>query len=204
MDYRNPAQLPDGMVLVVGAGNSGLQIALELAATRPVLVAAGSQAQTLPQSFLGRDIFWWLTKTGLLTKAGNSRLGRRLRSRGELVIGTQLGDLGKRGVEFCGRVTTAGGDMVGTADGRSVRPRTVIWATGFRSDWSWIDVEGLDFAAGLPSHQRGVTPVPGLYFLGLPWQHSRGSGLLGFVKHDAEFLAARIRSSSSRPSSAPV
>ena len=81
-DYRNPDQLPDGPVLVVGAGNSGLQIAAELAATRPVTVAVGTRPPMLPQRFLGRDLFWWLTRLGLITKTADSRLARRLRQEG--------------------------------------------------------------------------------------------------------------------------
>ena len=91
-DYRNPEQLPAGPVLVVGAANSGLQIAAELHRTRPVAVAAGSATRTLPQRILGRDLFWWLTATGLFTAPAQSRLGRRFRNSGELVIGTSAGD----------------------------------------------------------------------------------------------------------------
>jgi putative flavoprotein involved in K+ transport len=66
----------------------------------------------------------------------------------------------------------------------------VIWATGFRQDFSWVDAPVL--IGGRPVHTRGVTSVPGLYFLGLPWQHTRGSALLGWVGRDAAFLAQRI------------
>ena len=70
--------------------------------------------------------------------------------------------------------------------------RSVIWATGFRLDHSWIDVPVFD-EAGRVVHERGVTESPGLYFLGLPWQHTRGSALLGWVKDDAEYLARADR-----------
>jgi putative flavoprotein involved in K+ transport len=190
--YRNASQLPDGPVLVVGGANSGLQVALELAATRPVAVAMGDKAQMLPQTVLGRDLFWWLTAAGLVTRPADSRLGARMRARGELVIGTRLEDLRSQGIELCGRVTRASGGVVGTADGRELTPASVVWATGFRPDWSWVDVPDA-VADGQAVHERGVTPVPGLCFLGLPWQHSRGSALLGFVRHDAEFLAGHLR-----------
>ena len=98
-DYRNPDQLPDGTVLVVGAGNSGLQIAAELAATRPVTVAVGTRPPMLPQRFLGRDLFWWLTRLGLITKTADSRLARRLRKKGDLVIGTRWRDLARLGIQ---------------------------------------------------------------------------------------------------------
>ena len=67
----------------------------------------------------------------------------------------------------------------------------VIWATGYRPDYSWIELPVVD-EAGRLRHRRGVTDVPGLYFLGLSWQHTRGSALIGWVKDDAEFIAARI------------
>lgn len=194
-EYRNPSQLPDGPVLVVGGGNSGLQIALELAARRPVTLAMGGKAQMLPQTVLGKDVFWWLTKAGLVNRPADSRLARRMRARGELVIGTRLKDLEARGVQFCGRVIGATGSRIRTADGRDLAPASVVWATGFRSDWSWIDVPGA-VADGRVIHQGGVTPVPGLFFLGLPWQHSRGSSLLGFVGDDAQFVAERLHVSS--------
>ena len=192
-EYRNASQLSDGPVLVVGGGNSGLQIALELAATRPVTVAMGDKAQMLPQRVLGKDVFWWLTAASLVTRPADSRLGRRMRARGELVIGTRLDDLRSQGVELCGRVASASGAVIGTADGRELTPASVVWATGFRSDWWWVDLPGA-VADGQVVHQRGLTPVPGLCFLGLPWQHSRGSALLGFVNDDAEFIAENLRS----------
>jgi putative flavoprotein involved in K+ transport len=67
----------------------------------------------------------------------------------------------------------------------------VIWATGYRPDYSWLKLPIFD-ADGRLRHRRGVTDVPGLYFLGLTWQHTRGSALIGFVKDDAEFIAGRI------------
>ena len=84
--------------------------------------------------------------------------------------------------------------MVRFADGGTLEGRTVIWATGFRSDYSWIHVPGV-FTDGRVVHRRGVTEVPGLYFLGLSWQHTRGSALLGFVNDDAAYLADRIATS---------
>jgi putative flavoprotein involved in K+ transport len=80
-------------------------------------------------------------------------------------------------------------------DGGQVEVAAVVWATGYRSDWSWVDVpRALDEdRADQVLQQRGVSPVSGLYFIGLPWMHSRGSSLLGFVKNDAAYLAPIIR-----------
>ena len=83
--YRRPADVPEGRVLVVGGGNTGFQIAKELAASREVHLAIGSRQTPLPQRLLGRDLFWWLTKLGLLSKTVESRLGRRARSRDTLI-----------------------------------------------------------------------------------------------------------------------
>ncbi|MDQ1631050.1 MAG: putative flavoprotein involved in transport [Frankiaceae bacterium] len=198
-DYRNPEALPDGPALVVGAGNSGLQIAGELVRSRDVDLAVGSASPALPQRLLGRDLFWWLTKLHLIGKPADSRLGRRMRTRGEFTIGSNRKQLAAAGVRFRSRVTAAEGSSVALADGTTVTPRSVIWATGFRPDYSWLDVDGV-FAEGHVRHTSGVTEVPGLYFLGLSWQRSRGSALLGFVADDAAPLADQIARRASVPS----
>ena len=189
--YQNAQQLPDGPVVVVGAGNSGLQIAAELAATRDVIVAIGTRPPGLPQRFLGRDLFWWMTKLGLMDKTAESRLAQRVRAKGDLVIGTRWRDLADLGVETRPRVVRTSGRTVTFDDGSSTEVSGVIWATGFRPDYSWLQVPGV-LVDGQIAHRRGITNVPGLSFLGLPWQHTRGSALLGFVRHDAEWLAGRL------------
>ena len=191
--YRNPGALPGGPVLVVGAGNSGLQIAEELSASRPVQVSVGTQPPMLPQRPLGRDLFWWLTRLGLMRVPAESRLGRRVQARGEFVIGTDRRALQRAGVGFRPRVTGADGRTVRFADGSTADVGTVIWATGYRSDYSWLHVPGV-VRDGRVIHRRGVTEVPGLYVLGLSWQHTRGSALLGFVRADAVHLADRVES----------
>jgi putative flavoprotein involved in K+ transport len=82
------------------------------------------------------------------------------------------------------------------ADGTSSTPAAIVWATGYRSDYSVLDIAGATDSTGAPVHQRGVSPVSGLYFLGLPWQHTRGSALLGFVGADASYIADRIAAAS--------
>jgi putative flavoprotein involved in K+ transport len=187
--YRNPEQLPDGPVLVVGAGNSGAQIATELRRSRPVALSGGSATRALPQRVLGRDLFWWLTTTGLISAPAQSRLGRRFRNGGELVIGTSSRHLARSGVTGHPRVTAADTTTVAFADGTTITPAAIVWATGYRSDYTFIDIPGAVDTAGAPVHRRGVSPVPGLYFLGLPWQHTRGSAQLGFVGADASHIA---------------
>ena len=205
-EYRSPEALPEGPALVVGGGNSGFQIAEELARTRPVELSVGAAYPALPQRVLGRDLFWWLTRLGLMRVTAASRLGRRVQSRGEFLIGSSRRGLQRAGVRFRPRLVDAAGRTVRFADGTSCEVAVVVWATGFRSDYSWIDVPGV-LRAGRVFHARGVTEVPGLYFLGLSWQHTRGSALLGFVGGDAAYVAraaALYRDRDVVPSSSPV
>jgi putative flavoprotein involved in K+ transport len=196
--YLRPGDVPEGRVLVAGGGNTGYQIAEELSATHPVLLAVGSRQKPLPQKLLGRDIFWWLAKTGLIHKTVESRIGRRLRGR-DTLIGSSPRTLRRRGVELKPRVVGARGRTISFADGSTIDVDAVIWATGYRVDHSWIDVPVFG-SRGQARHHRGVTDVPGLYFLGLSWQHTRGSALVGWVGEDAEFIASRIADTASRPS----
>ncbi len=189
--YHNPAGLPDGPLLVVGAGNSGLQIAEELITTRQVDVAVGTSPPMLPQRILGQDLFWWLTRLGVMRVPATSRLGGRMQARGEFVIGTNRKRLQQAGVRFRPRLAGAEGRTVRFGDGSTLDVDVVIWATGYRSDHSWIHVPEA-FRDGRIVHRRGVTDVPGLYFLGLSWQYTRGSALLGFVGRDAAHVADRI------------
>jgi putative flavoprotein involved in K+ transport len=190
-DYRNPQSIPPGPVLVVGAGNSGMQIAEELVATRQVDVSVGEKAPMLPQRLLGQDLFWWLNRLGVMRMNTTTRLGRRLEARGEFVIGTNRRRLERAGVRFRGRLVNTQGQTARFTDGSTLDVPVVIWATGYRSDYSWIAVPGA-VVDGRVVHRRGVTDVPGLYFLGLPWQYTRGSALLGFVSDDAAYLAEQI------------
>jgi putative flavoprotein involved in K+ transport len=190
-DYRNPQALPEGPVLVVGGGNSGFQIAEELAATRQVDLSIATRYPMLPQRFLGRDLFWWLTRLGLLRVTVTSRMGRRM-SRRDFVIGTNRRRLERKRVRFRPRLVDAEGRTVRFADHRLLEDvGVVVWATGYRPDYAWIQIPGV-VREGHVVHRRGVTEVPGLYFLGLSWQHTRGSALLGFVHEDAAYLADRV------------
>jgi FtsP/CotA-like multicopper oxidase with cupredoxin domain/cation diffusion facilitator CzcD-associated flavoprotein CzcO len=189
--YRTPASIPAGPVLVVGGGNTGFQIAEELAGSHEVHLSIGSRQTPLPQRILGRDLFWYLDRTGLIHKSKTSRIGRRAAGR-DTLIGSSPRSLRRRhGVRLRGRAVDAGASTVTFSDGTSLDVRTVIWATGFGVDHSWIDVPVFD-QDGRLVHQRGVTESLGLFFLGLTWQHTRGSALLGWVRDDAEYIANRI------------
>jgi putative flavoprotein involved in K+ transport len=203
--YRNPQALPAGPVLVVGGGNSGFQIAEELAkAGRQVDLSTGTKMPVLPQRFAGRDLFWWLTRLGLLRINVSSRLGRRMSSR-DFIIGGSRRRLRAAGVRLRPAVAGADARTVRFADGTSLDVRTVVWATGYRPDYSWLDISGI-VGDGKVIHQRGVTELPGLYFLGLSWQHTRASALLGFVDDDAAYLTGQIVNNTptvSQPAAAP-
>jgi putative flavoprotein involved in K+ transport len=189
--YRRPQGLPMGKILVVGGGNTGFQIAKELSESREVHLSIGAHQMPLPQRILGRDIFWYLEGTRLIYKTTESRIGRRMAGR-DTLIGSRPSTLRRRyGVRLHGRTVDAGGRAVHFDDGERVEPDAVIWATGFRADFSWIDLPVFD-DMGRVVHRRGATDSPGLYFLGLSWLHTRGSALIGWVKDDAEYLAQQI------------
>jgi putative flavoprotein involved in K+ transport len=120
-----------------------------------------------------------------------SRLGRRLQGRDTLIGSSPSAARRRHGIELRTRAVEASGTEIRSADGSALSPKAVIWATGFALDHSFVQapVFGED---GRAEHRRGVTAVPGLYFLGLPWQHTRGSALLGWGKDDAEYIASEI------------
>jgi putative flavoprotein involved in K+ transport len=195
--YRSPFDLPDGPALVVGAGNSGAQIALELARFRKVWLA-GPDTGHLPRRLLGRDLFDWIWP--VMTRAtADTRLGRRIRARatrgGDALIGIPEREIAAAGVTRVGRITDMRGGLPVCADergGEVLQPRVVVWCTGFLPDYSWIALPVLD-ARGFPRHRRGVaTDAPGLYFLGLRFQHRMTSSLLGGVGADAAFVAEQV------------
>jgi putative flavoprotein involved in K+ transport len=197
--YRAPGDLPDGPVLVVGGGNTGFQIAEELSATREVHLSVGSRQTPLPQRILGRDLFWYLEKIGAMRKSTDTRMGRRLAGR-DTLIGSNPRTLRKRhGVQLHPRAVEASGHTIRFSDRSGLDVGAVILATGFRNDHSWIDAPIFD-ARNRVVHRRGVTDSPGLYFLGLTWQYTRGSALIGWVGDDAAYIADEINSfHTSRP-----
>ena len=142
---------------------------------------------------LGRDLFWYLDRTGLMGKTTGSRIGRRMRARDPVLIGSSPRAIRRHGtVRLRPRATGASGTTVTFADGTELAPSAVIWATGYRLDHSWIDAPVFDERGDLV-HERGVTAAPGLVFVGMPWQHTRGSALLGWVEHDAAHLVEHLR-----------
>jgi putative flavoprotein involved in K+ transport len=190
-DYRGPADVPHGPVLVVGGGNTGYQIAEELAAGQEVHLAVGSRQLPLPQRLLGRDVFRYLEAGRFMRVTVQSRLGQRLQGRDTLIGSSPRAARRRHGIELRTRAVEASGTAIRFADGSALSPKAVIWAPGFALDHSFVQAPVFGENRRV-EHRRGVTAVPGLYLLGLPWQHTRGSALLGWVKDDAEYIASEI------------
>jgi putative flavoprotein involved in K+ transport len=247
--YRNPAQLPEGAILVVGSGSSGTQIAEELLESgRRVYLSIGPHDRP-PRAYRGRDYCWWLGVLGKWdavarepgrehvtiavsgVRGGHTIDFRRLAARGMILVGRteayadgaisfasdlvdnlEQGDLNLRSLldEADTYVVRNGLDLPEEAEARAIGPdsdcitnpisrldlaktgiTTIIWATGFVPDYSWIELDIFN-EDGRPRHQRGVSAEPGLYFLGLPWQSRRGSSFIWGVWHDAKYLADQI------------
>ena len=197
-DYRNPAQLRDGAVLVVGAGNSGAEIALEVSRTHRTWLSGRASGQ-IPFKHgpaMARFVFPVVRFVGHHVLTLRTPMGRRARTsfiaHGAPLIRTKTKDLEAAGVEMVPRTTGAVGGLPVVADGRVVDVDSVIWCTGFHTDFGWIDlpVFGDD---GRPVHDRGVVVgEPGLYFVGMPFQYAASSEVLPGMGRDAEHIAGKI------------
>lgn len=208
-EYRDPSQLQAGLVLVVGASNSGAEIAMSAVREHPVILS-GRDTGTMPmrpESRLARLFdppFWFFINH--VVKA-DTAIGRRARpmvvDRGGPLERIWPTDLAAAGVERAfGRTVGVRDGWPVLDDGRVVEAANVIWCTGFRPDFDLVTprITGSD---GWPIHRRGVVEgVSGLYLIGLPFQHSGASSLLGGVGRDARFIADRIAERSARPRAA--
>ena len=247
--YHRPAQLPEGAVLVVGAGSSGVQIADDLQrAGRKVFLSVGAHDRP-PRAYRGRDFCWWLGVLGewdaAIAKPGREHVTIAVSgARGGHTVDFRA--LGHQGITLVGLTESfadgrvrfrddlaeniANGDanylaMLDAADDyirrngldlpeepearrRLPDPEcvthplreldlaaagitSIIWATGYRVDFSWLQVDSFE-PGGKPRHHRGVGHEPGIYFLGLPWLSRRGSSFIWGVWHDAKFVADHI------------
>lgn len=185
--YRRPSEVPPGEVLVVGGGNSAAQIAEELAAHRPVSIASDGPIPMSPKTIAGVSIFWFLKTTRLLSADRDNAIAARMRPYSDTVIGLGLRKLVKSGrvAHIPHRVVGCAGDEVAFADGSRRRFRNILWCTGFRADTDWIKIDGALDDAGAPRHTRGVSPVPGLFWQGLPWQNALNSALINGVERES-------------------
>src|SRR5215212_6647298 len=192
-DYRTPGQLAAGRVLVVGDGATGRQIALELTDNHEVLLSAGRPRRVSPDRILGRSVFWWMDKSGVLRASRESAIGRYL-MKADPFPGKrlELEQLQRQGVNVVGRVIQAEGKKVSFADGKAAEVDAVVWATGYRDDADWVAIPEVKDARGNFLHYRGISPLPSLCFVGRSWQWRRGSALFAGVGEDAAYLTEHL------------
>jgi putative flavoprotein involved in K+ transport len=197
-EYKNPGQFHEGDVLVVGAGNSGAEVAIELARTHKVLLSGAgngaipfrpeSVAARVLMPFVGRVIFHRVLTT-------RTPIGKKVRpkwiSTGQPLIRVKPKDLAGVGVERVPRVTGVQSGLPQLADGRSVDVANVVWCTGFHPGFSWIDLPVL--GPQEPLHRRGIVESePGLYFIGLKFLYAVSSEQIQGVGRDADYIAGKI------------
>lgn len=191
--YKNPEQLQDGPALVVGDGDSGFQILDEISKSGRKTYFSGSlEVKTLPQEILGKTLWWWFTKTGFLSMNKNTWLGKRVMHNRQPIIGTDVkGILNRNNVIPVGHTNDAQEEIIQTEQQKLVDVKNIVWATGYRPNFSWI--KGLELTKeGYPKNKRGVSTIKNLYFIGLPWLHTRASATLGGIKKDATYLSNYI------------
>jgi putative flavoprotein involved in K+ transport len=212
--YRNPSQLLPGDVLVVGAANSGADIALDVVRSHRTYLA-GRHPGSIPFRIEGRParallpFLFRVVFHRILTV--DTPIGRRIRpamlSKGMPLIRVKPADLTAAGVERAPRVTGVADGKPQLADGRVLDVANVIWCTGFHPGLSWVDLPIRGLAAGEPEQVRGVVPgEPGLYFVGLTFLYSASSTMIHGVARDAERIADAItaRIAAARPDTAPA
>lgn len=191
--YRNAGQIPEGRVLVVGAGNSGAEIAVELARAGRQVWLSGRDTGHAPAVFMS-GLFRWLLATVLNADTPPGRkFKERVSALGAPLISLTSRDVTRAGVERAPRMDGVSGGQPHLADGRVLNVGAVVWATGFRSDFGWIKLPILA-ANGYPVHHRGVVASqPGLYFLGLFFQHTLTSANFAGMSADARYIAEHLR-----------
>jgi putative flavoprotein involved in K+ transport len=201
-DYRSVAQFQPGAVMLVGAGNSGADIALEAVRVGHRTWIAGrdpGQVPFRPERFFGRHVFAPLV-LGFMFRhvlTVNTPIGRKARqgvlARGTPLIRVKRGDLIAAGIERAPRVVGVRQGLPLLDDGRVLQVANIVWCTGFHPAFDWIDLPIFD-DDGLPQHRSGVVErAPGVYFVGLPFLHSMSSSMINGVGRDAERLVKEIR-----------
>ncbi|ALI99461.1 flavin-containing monooxygenase [Rufibacter tibetensis] len=191
--YRNPAQLSAGKVLVVGAGNSGAQIAVELAKTHEVHLSVKKEPKFSGLRKLGKSVFWWATKTGAIYASPTSLFGKKVLMNNDVIYGRELEKLlQNKQITLRPEITGFHQQEVLFKNGTQTSFNSIVWATGFRPNYPWLQIPGALAANGQPVHVQGVSPVEGLFYLGLSWQRSRSSALLLGAGRDARFIAQHL------------
>ena len=202
-EYRNPARLQEGCVLVVGAGNSGGEIAIEVVKQHPTWLAGKESGhvpfriEAAPARFIFLPLLFRVIGHRVLTV--RTPIGRRMRPRlvshGAPLVRVKPKDIVAAGIERVPRVVGAQGGLPLLEDGRVLEAANIIWCTGYRPDFSWIDLPifGEEDEPIEPIHSRGIVPdEPGLYFVGLFFLYAMSSGFLPGVGRDAERVVKHI------------
>ncbi|MBZ5519415.1 flavin-containing monooxygenase [Bacillus sp. KS1] len=191
--YKHSKQLAPGNVLVVGGGNSGAQIAVELSKERVTYLACSNKPVYFPLWIGKRSIFWWFDKLGVLHASHTSILGKFIQKKGDPIFGYELKHaIRQKKIILKQRVIAGKQNEIIFKDSSSLEVNNIIWATGFKNPLCWMKIEGVLDKEGRIIHHRGVSAVEGLYFIGLPWQHRRGSALLQGVGNDAEYIVKQM------------
>ncbi len=189
--YKGLHQLQEGDALVVGSGDSGYQILNEISKdkSRTVYFSGDTNIRSIPQQFLGKTLWWWFTLIGFLSYTKYSWIGKKISSIPQPIIGTDVKEiLSRKNVISGGRTKDALNDEIIFENKKVSTIKNIIWATGYRPNFKWI--EGLELDGdSYPKNYRGVSNIEGLYFIGLPWMYTRGSATLGGVAKDASYLA---------------
>ena len=192
--YKSLDQLQEGDCMVVGGGDSGYQILDEVSkdGTRTVYFSGNTNVKSIPQQFLGKTLWWWFTLVGFLKYSKYSWIGKKLSNVTQPVIGTDVKEiLSRKNVISVGRTNDTLGEDISFEKQKVSTIKNIIWATGYRPNFEWI--EGLELDQDhYPKNYRGVSNIEGLYFIGLPWMYTRGSATLGGVCKDAQYLADEI------------
>ncbi len=194
--YKNPAQLKGKHVTIVGGGNSATQLTEELHASgKEVTLISPKMPWFLPKTILGISSYWWFYLSGILHASAETRLSKFVRNKGDGIIGTNARTLIRNGAvkHIPSRVMDATETSLVLANGEAISADTVLWATGFIPDYKWINVTDALGSKGQPIHKKGMSPVVGLYWVGLPWQTKMNSGIINGVGHDAKLIVKHIR-----------
>jgi putative flavoprotein involved in K+ transport len=197
--YRNPSELRPGPVLVVGVGNSGADIAMELVKTHPTIVS-GKEPGYIPwriDTFISRNLLFRLVRfVGHHVLSVKTPIGRKVRPqllhRATSLIRVKPKDLVAAGIERVERTVGVKDGLPLTADGRTLAVKNVIWCTGYKHSFPWIDLPIFD-QHGDPMHDKGeVTIVPGLYFVGLHFLYAMSSASFAGIARDAKRIAKAV------------
>lgn len=194
-NYKSASQLKGKEALVVGGGDSGYQILDEVSkdGSKQVYFSGDTSVKTLPQQFLGKTLWWWFTISGFLSFNKYTWAGKKISAFTQPVIGTDVKEiLARKNVHIVGRTNDAQGKELRFEKESISSIESIVWATGYRPNFTWI--EGLELDNNhYPKNHRGVSNINGLYFIGLPWMYTRGSATLGGVAKDADYLAKKIK-----------